>query len=634
MQPRLRAELPSDDLVSSERTGCRGGLGSADSLTLSPSPSLSHTRSAGPARRPLWAAAALLLCAAARGPAGRAARGNEGVRGADDAPKITVQALPRFEELRCLASNGHLEVQARLVDDVGDPLSSAPIDLARAGAPVQAVACGGRTARARAVQTDESGRLCVWLTETPAGGSLSLSFRGDTLHLPAQAELALQPEAAAKLQLSFDAPSLELNLDQPEQRLSLQLSGDGAASDALPAIALQLEEGGQLRNVSTRGWLRSGNSLGFSVDSEELGAPGPARLLARVKGSTQPEESAEAVALRSATVQLELASVTPNADGVEVRLRAQSRAGAPSGGWIDLSLDEQPLASGPLQGGLASVQLPSGAAGSSQLLARYHSDDPWWQPGEALPIDLGSPATHGPARWPWLVLLGPVGYVCVRALQRPGVREPRRAARRPPPRAPAVASPGAPEPTPEGWSGTVLDAHDGHPIAGARVTASLPSLRDETRGASTISDAHGRFALPPLPEPIPEGAQLLVSARLHSDFQRALPPQGRVEIALTSRRRALLGRLVRWARAAGPPWHRGPEPTPGEIALVAVRRGEANTARWAEGVQAAAFDPADVDHEREAAVRAVEPAWQNTAHSEPLQKNPSNDKLEPTDRSS
>ena len=623
MQPRLHAELPADDLVSSERTGCRGGLGSADSLTLSPSPSVSHTHAAAPARRPLWAAAALLLCAAARGPAGR-----------EDTPKITVQALPRFEELRCLESNGHLEVQARLVDDVGDPLSAAPIELARGGAPVQALACGSRAARVRTLETDAAGLLCVRLIETPAAGSLTLSFRGDTLHLPAQAELALQPEAAAQLHLAFDAASLELNLDQPEQRLSLLLSGEGAASDALPAIVLQLEDGGQLRNVSTRGWLRSGNSLGFSVDSGELGAPGPARLLARVKNSTRPEEVAEAVALRSATVQLELAAVTPNADGVEVQLRAQSRAGVPSGGWIDLSLDEQPLASGPLLSGSASVQLPSGAAGATSLLARFHSDDPWWQPGEALPIDLGSPAPRGPARWPWLVLLVPIGYVCVRALQRPGVRQPRRAARRPLPRPPAVGRSGAAEPAPAGWSGTLIDAHDGRPIAGARVTASLPSLRDDARGESTSSDAYGRFALPPLPEPIPEGAQLVVSARLHSDFQRPLPPQGRVDISLTSRRRALLGRLVRWARAAGPPWHRGSEPTPGEIAIVALRRGEADTARWAEGVQAAAFDPADVDHERETAVRAGEPAWQNAAHSEQLQKRPANEKLNPTDRSS
>jgi hypothetical protein len=42
-----------------------------------------------------------------------------------------------------------------------------------------------------------------------------------------------------------------------------------------------------------------------------------------------------------------------------------------------------------------------------------------------------------------------------------------------------------------------------------------------------------------------------------------------------------------------------------------VRRGDLDTARWAESVQAAAFDQAEVDREREAAVQEVEPAWQS-----------------------
>jgi hypothetical protein len=79
---------------------------------------------------------------------------------------------------------------------------------------------------------------------------------------------------------------------------------------------------------------------------------------------------------------------------------------------------------------------------------------------------------------------------------------------------------------------------------------------------------------------------------------------------LTSRRRAVLRRLVRWARAPGSPWSRGGEPTPGEVAAVAARRGDPRTAHWAEGVQAAAFGGAPVDEAVEAALRAAEPAWQ------------------------
>jgi hypothetical protein len=580
--------------------GCRGGLGSADSRTLAPLrlPRSAHIRAVLPAPRPRWAAVAVLACAAARS--------------SDDAPKITVQALPRFEALRCLDDPGQLTVRGRLLDDVGVPLADAAVELARPGAAAVLMApCGARDPhwRSGTIRTDVAGEICVGLPKASATGSLTLRFRGDSLHLPAQAELSLEPRAG-ELELSFDSPSLELSLDEPEQRLGLQLSGDGAAAGGLPAIALQLEDRGRAHPLTARGWSRSGNSLSFSVDSAQLGTPGPARLLAQVVGSAGPSARAEAVALRSAHVRLESAGLTRGTDAVELRITAQSRAGVPSSGWVDVSEGEQSLASSPLVSGVATLQVPLTDAAPARWLARYHSDDPWWQPGEPLPIDSLTLAAREPARWPWLVLLAPVGYVCVRALQRPGFRKPRRAARRAPAPAPSPALRSEEGAAPAGWSGTLTDAHDGRPIPGARVTASLPSLREETSGVSDISDAHGHYALPPLREPIPEGAQLSVTSRLHSDFQRPLPPQGRVDVTLTSRRRALLGRLVRWARAAGPPWHRTTEPTPAEIANVAVRRGELDTARWAEGVQAAAFDHSEVDREREAALQAVEPAWQ------------------------
>jgi len=523
-----------------------------------------------------------------------------------------VQALPRFDELHARPSAGQLEVRARLLDDVGNPLAGVAFELARTdGAPLPPTTpCSGHGGRAT-LRTDSAGQVCVRLPARAATDSLVLLFRGDALHLPARAGLPREL-AGGGLQLAFDSPSLELDLDQPEQRLSLQLSGDAAASAGWPEIVLQLEDAGRLHPISTRAWSRAGAALSFSVDSAELGSPGPARLLAQVKGSAQPSELAEAVALRSATVRLERGAVTLGADTVELRILAQSRAGVPSSGWVDVSNDGQALASTPLVSGVASLQLPIEPTAAAHWVARYHSDDPWWQSGEPLAIDLASPAAREPARWPWLVLLVPVGYVCVRALERPGVRKPRRSARRALPRAPSTTARAQPELAPSGWFGTVTDAHDGHPIAGARVTASLPSLLDEARGASTVSDGDGHFVLPALREPIPEGAQLLVSARLHSDFQRPLPPQGRVDVAVTSRRRALLGRLVRWARAAGPPWHRTAEPTPAEIADVALRRGEIDTARWAEGVQAAAFDQTEVDQQREAAVHAAEPTWQQS----------------------
>jgi hypothetical protein len=266
------------------------------------------------------------------------------------------------------------------------------------------------------------------------------------------------------------------------------------------------------------------------------------------------------------------------------------------------------VGSAPLLQGAARLKLSSGISGD--VVLHYHSDDPWWLPGEPLRVSLAGNAPRGPRRWPWLALLVPIGYVCMRSLQRPARRK--------------TKVPPLPKPRPSGivleaaaplsgWVGSVSDAHDGQPIAGARVQASLPSFRgSEANTHTAVSDARGWFELPPLQHPLPEGARLRVWAPLHSEVERALPPQGRVSISLTSRRRAVLRRLVRWARSIGTPWVRGGEPTPGEIATIAARRGDPRTARWAEGVQAAAFGTAPVDEATEAALKAAEPAWPQT----------------------
>jgi hypothetical protein len=176
----------------------------------------------------------------------------------------------------------------------------------------------------------------------------------------------------------------------------------------------------------------------------------------------------------------------------------------------------------------------------------------------------------------------------------------------------AVAPPpGAPI---TGWAGSVVDAHDGYPISGAHVEAVLPSFRGtSTNRVAAVADERGWFELPPLQDPLPEGARLRVWAPLHSAVERPLPPQGRVSITLTSRRRAVLRRLVRWASTLGTPWVRAGEPTPGEIADTATRRGDPRTARWAEDVQAAVFGKAPVDETVEASLRAAEPGWSETS---------------------
>ncbi|MEY4550700.1 MAG: hypothetical protein RL685_6895 [Pseudomonadota bacterium] len=560
-------------------------------------------------RRPRWACAALLACAAARS--------------GTTAPRVTVQALPRFEDVRREQTPGGLELQLRLVDDVGKPLVARAVTLGRDGqAPLRARPCsGGTRGVGGALSTDSAGELCMAIAGARDTAELVLQFAGDALYLPAEARVPLQA-SSAELHLAFDAPSLELNLDQPEQRLGLEWSGPGASDATLPSITLQLEEAqlapeGGSRVLEAQDWQRDGNMVRGRVASEDLGAPGPARLLARAHRAEDTSPIvAEALVLRSATVQLERQQLSIGRDALELDVAARTRAGVPAVGWVELRGDGQTLGSSPLVAGVGNLQLTLLPSTPQQLEVLYHADDPWWLPGEALALDLAlsNADSQEPARWPWLVLLAPVGYVCVRALERPAPRKQRRGRRAPPrPVVPTGLRPVSLASPASGWAGTVTDAHDGQPIAGAQITALLPSLRNNNLGVSAISDAGGHFVLPPLQETIPEGAQLRVSSRFHSELLRPLPPQGRVSVTLTSRKRALLERLVRWARSAGPPWYRSSEPTPGEVADVALRRGDRVTAHWAESVQAAAFAGADVEEHHEAALREQEPGRQQSA---------------------
>lgn len=533
--------------------------------------------------------------------------------GAERTARVTIQAQPRFERAQAsFAEGGAIDVSAELVGDTGTAIAAADVGIllrgAGRGASLGPCAPAGASPRGGLIRTDGDGRLCVRVVGAAANARAELTFSGDDLHLPATAAVALQP-APSLPSLAFDAPSLELDLDQPTLRLRLRASTP--EGDPIPAIDLELLDAGRVIALSGSDWSRSGNTLSFGLDTSQLGAPGPARLVARPAGPAQTAR-AEAVALRIASVRLGARVGERGPDGTPLEVWTETRVGPAPSGWIEVTgRDADALGSSPLIQGRAELRLAADVAGEVTL--HYRSDDPWWLPGEPLELSLepGAPAT--PRRWPWLALLVPIGYVCLRSLQRPAQAK-ARALPVPRSRAPTIAAELAVPVS--GWVGSVVDAHDGQPIAGALVQASLPSFRGESNAHTTFSDARGWFELPALQDPLPEGARLRVWAPFHSEVDRPLPPHGRVSIALTTRRRAVLRRLVRWARGLGTPWFRGGDPTPGEIAGIAARRGDARTARWAEGVQAAAYGEAPVDEAVESALRAAEPPWQATQHAD------------------
>lgn len=526
---------------------------------------------------------------------------------------MTIQGQPRFESRESrLVAEASFEVLAQLLDDAGAPLADTEVGVETTSARSVA-ACNTELGRAGrrvvSTRTDQDGKVCVQVSGAAPAGSVELRFAGSPVFLPAAALIPLEP-SPSKAGLAFESPSLELDLDLDSLRLELSLSGATAAEPDV-RVEVSLLDGGRTLPLQATEWSRSGGRLSFSIEPRSLGLPGPARLVARRRGA--PEQRAEAVALRVATVSLHAELLGDEPDLARVLVSAVSRAGAVPNGWVEArNTGGLTLGSAPFSASAARLELSPPADG--EVFLHYRSDDPWWRPGEPLRLTLGSPPANesGPKRWPWLVLLAPIGYICLRSLQRPALR---RAAPpvRPKPRSVIPAVP-APALSHQGWAGSIVDAHDGRPIPGAHVEALLPSFRGADAGRlAVVADELGHFELPALRDPLPEGARLRVWAPLHSDVERPLPPQGRVSIVLTSRRRAVLRRLVRWARALGAPWVRGGEPTPGEVADTAMRRGEPRTARWAEDVQAAVFGEAPVDEATEAALRAAEPPWHETS---------------------
>jgi hypothetical protein len=260
--------------------------------------------------------------------------------------------------------------------------------------------------------------------------------------------------------------------------------------------------------------------------------------------------------------------------------------------------------------GAGVVGRPVAADARSTLVpirVRYIPGAPCFQPGADL---LLAQPVRGPSLWKRAPLVLAAGAVVAwLVLARYPVRSRWRAPR------PAIAGAGRPIPeahvalvrpvsTATGWCGTVSDAHDGVAIAQARVHIERRDFEHIRVVASTTSAADGRFELGHVDTRT--GDEIVVDAPRHAMVRRPLPPAGELSVALVLRRRAVLDRLVGWARRQGPPYGPATDPTPGQVRRAAGADGA--VARWAAAVEQAAYGAAVVDEHAEADVDRLAPA--------------------------
>jgi hypothetical protein len=294
--------------------------------------------------------------------------------------------------------------------------------------------------------------------------------------------------------------------------------------------------------------------------------------------------------------------MTNDPRGWQLSILASSPLGSLPEGVLDLRNGAASLGASPLQQGKAQLLVAEEALGqSSAIEVWYVPAEPWWQGEGPLPVTL--PALPVPATRPTPLAVAAlllVAFLVWRTWQSPLpkliARAAREAATRPGGEPQMIVLGGDPA---SGWSGQVVDAHDGRPLPGATVEVRATSFHPDAPPLRATTDAEGRFSVPALENPA-KGATLSVAATEHRGMGRHLDGPATLLVQLVQRRRALISELVKWHDGQLPSTNRsGTDPTPGQIAVSASQRGQAAAGIWARGVEQAAFSEVAVDEQRD-----------------------------------
>ncbi len=521
------------------------------------------------------------------------------------ATSLRVVGTAQFQSVRSEALPSGAKLTGTLRDDSRQALAGQAVSLLAAGAKASACDTGEPSG-----VTDSAGRFCFILS-----GSLpdraTLQFDGSDFYVRAQRDVQIELNPSP-LTLALDVGNASWDRNGPARHVQVSLQGTSDDYDDMYEVRLAvLRPGEPERLLAEVAVIRASENAHFEVAPLALGAPGPSTLVAIVgddPGQPLARTTAQVLVRSRATLSW---GVTPEAIRPELGFDLTALVSTPGlvvgSGSVELISGSKLLDSVAVRDGSASLHgrflAPAGERVS--LVARYVPDQAWLDPGEPIELDLPlarlSPWLHAP----WVILVALAAAWIFRAWRRPG-----RNRSRPIPTPPATAatphvSVVAPATGHSGWSGTVRDLHTRAPIGGARLVITQPAVDGAAIVLEAVSDSGGQFELAAVSS-LPEGARLTVQAADHSTLTQAIPPRGRLEVGLSTRRRSLLAHLLRWAESRGLS-----DPvagaTPQEIAgrLHAQRSPNAH---WPLDVERAVFDREAPTAQREEQLVTASPA--------------------------
>jgi len=467
------------------------------------------------------------------------------------------------------------------------------------------------------VVTDERGAFCFIYPQAGSTLALTAKFVGNNTYEGTEATAKPTPESEQRTEtiLRFEPVPATIDLDRESVTVTATVRID--RDDALrqiPAgaprrdgleVELTDERGASLGKAPTGGDGR----VRFEVSTKLLAGPGNGELIASFAGDKQLGASkTTAFVTRSATVHLSAATDVKGdpETGIPIDVEITTPFGAVDGGVVEATLAGGGIGAGQVTDGKAHVVLTFAGESAARLPVRlsYAPSAPFFRRGEALDVTV---VAEGPSLLRQLLLAAAVlaltAWIVIKWRRAPKTEQNESLLPPPPSGRPEMVVLERPSGL-RGWRGMVHDAHDGHPIAGAELRIIAPSLAGTNVVADVVTDAEGNFSIEAT---APRECRLVVEGALHAIYEQPLPPPSVLRIALVTRRRALLDRLVRWARTKGSPFDSHREPTPGHVRRAAARAGADGVEAWARRVEHAAFGAAEVTRQVEADIAGTEP---------------------------
>jgi len=535
------------------------------------------------------------------------------------APRVQVRGSSRIE-LHAVGPSRAVRVSGVLRDELGTPVPNAAIVLSAASTTDNALVwmevrpcqgAGPSTPESHAeypAQTDDQGAFCMEGGLGVRQANVRAVFGGDALHEGTRAQVSWDAGLQAAV-VAFAPRPERIDLDAPRILVFGRLIVPAGVSAARREVMLDDGAGNVLGTTKTE----QDGTLHFDLASASVDGPGVGHLRLRFGGSEELTAAEETVTVvRTSRVHLHVDGSALRGDpmqGVEIVVRATTGRGVVDGGTVEASWGNAAVGVARVVGGKARVVAtftPTRDMARTELTLRYAPEAPFYEAGPSVPVPL---TIARPRMW-WRVFPVVAAALVLAWLLR-GWRRPRRRADvavDPPRRVgePSLAVVGAARAR-STWTGRVVDAHDGDGIAGARVRVIAPSFGDLDVLAEVTTSADGTFSF--AVQSVERQLKLRVDAPLHVEIERPLPPASELLVAMVNRKRALLDRLVDWARRAGRPWDRAPEPTPGHVARVAMgqRHPRHDIGTWARRLEQRAYGPEQVDAAVEQDVVALEP---------------------------